>query len=103
MAIADAVVAAAQRLSTQWPFVLSALLVCAVAWLAQGSLKQDPLSKIPLIGGELGDVTKRRAAYMQGAKEMFDEGHRKFKNGVFRMTTPRGIVSNPHHDAFSTR
>lgn len=102
MAITDAIAAAAQRLSTQWPFVLSALLVCAVAWLAQGSLKQDPLSKIPLIGGELGDVTKRRAAYMRGAKAMFDEGHQKFKNGVFRMTTPRGMVSALWHDAVST-
>lgn len=94
MAIFEAISAAAERLSVQWPFVLSALLVCAVAWFAQGSLKQDPLSKIPLIGRELGDEAKRRAAYMQGAKDLFDEGHRKFKNGVFRVTTPRGTVSN---------
>lgn len=95
MALGEALSAAVERLSTQWPVVLSAFLACAVAWLVQGSLKPDHLSKIPLIGAEIGDETKRRAAYMQGAKDMIEQGHRKFKNGIFRLTTPRGMVSYP--------
>lgn len=90
MAIHDAASAAAGRLATRWPFYLAAIFICAVAWLVQAALKPNPLSKIPLVGGEHGDEAKRRVAYMRGANNMLAEGYRQFKDGIFRITTPKG-------------
>ncbi|PSR87239.1 ent-kaurene oxidase [Coniella lustricola] len=89
MALAEVASAAVERLSTQWPFVLSALLVFAAAWFMQSLFKQDPLSKIPFIGAEVGDESKRLTAFLQDAKAMYAQGYKKFKQGMFRLTTTR--------------
>lgn len=91
MAIAEAISAATERLSTQWPFVLTAVLACAVAFIIQMSRKSDPISKIPLVGAEFGDEAKRRQAYHERSREIVLGGYKKFKDGIFRMTTPRGL------------
>lgn len=93
MAIAEAISAAVERLSTQWPYVLSALLVCAVAWVAQGALKQDPFTKIPHVGSEIGDKAKRQTAWLMSAKGLLSEGYNKFRDGTFRVTTQTGVYS----------
>lgn len=90
MTIAEAISAATERLSTQWPVVLTAVLACAAAWLVQKLLMSNPYSKIPLVGGQIGNEEKRRAAYMGGAKDILLEGYNKFKNGVFKVTTIKG-------------
>ncbi|KAJ0122972.1 ent-kaurene oxidase [Diaporthe amygdali] len=73
--------------ATQWPYVLSTLLAFAAAWLLQAALKRDPLSSLPMVGIEFGNADKRRAAFVQGAKNIYLEGYRKFRKGVFRITT----------------
>ncbi|KAL1866060.1 hypothetical protein Daus18300_006961 [Diaporthe australafricana] len=73
--------------ATQWPYVLSTLAAFAAAWLLQALLKKDPLSNLPMVASELGNADKRRAAFVQGAKTIYLEGYRKFKKGVFRITT----------------
>lgn len=64
-------------LAAQWPYVLSTILAFAAAWLLQVVLKQDPLSGLPMVGSEIGNADKRRAAFVQGAKNMYLEGYRK--------------------------
>lgn len=103
MALTEVASAAIERLSAQWPFVLSALLVFAAAWFMQPLFKQDALSKFPLVGSEVGDDSKRITAFMHNAKEMYAQGYEKFKQGAFRITTNRGkqipsrILSNAKH------
>lgn len=66
-----------ELLATQWPYVLSTFLAFAAAWLLQVLLKQDPLSSLPMVGAEIGNADKRRAAFVQGAKNFYLEGYRK--------------------------
>ena len=66
-----------ELLAAQWPYVLSTLLAFAAAWLLQAVLKQDPLSSLPMVGSEIGNADKRRAAFVQGAKNIYLEGYRK--------------------------
>ncbi|ROW10379.1 hypothetical protein VMCG_02000 [Cytospora schulzeri] len=111
----------AELVATQWPYIATTLLACAAAWVFQVLLKQTPASKIPFIGLEIGDVDKRRLAYMQSSKQLYLDGYRKassqtvldkftrgraranvhdvqFKKGVFRITTTKSydvIVVDP--------
>lgn len=94
MALIDAISAASERLSYQWPYVLTAVLACGVAWLLQVTLKSDALSKIPLHGNEIGDADKRREAYMKDARKLLADGTERFKNGIWRVTTARSKAPN---------
>lgn len=93
MAITEVTWAAAQRLSTQWPFILTALLVFAGAWALQTFLRPDALSKIPLVSSDIGDESKRRAEFLSNAKAVYEKGYSAFKNGAFRITAARGQES----------
>jgi len=51
----------------------------------------DSVSKIPLIGSELGDMAKMREKYlMGGARAMYNAGYSKFKGSMYRVPSPRG-------------
>ncbi|KAG6361075.1 hypothetical protein INS49_009296 [Diaporthe citri] len=82
-----------------WPFILIAVVAFAAVRLFQSLSKQDPISKIPLVGGEIEDESTRRMIFAKGAKQVYQEGYRKFKNGLFRVSSPREstvIVVSPH-------
>lgn len=74
-----------------WSFVFTAVVASAAVWLYQYlHPKRDAISEIPLIGADIEDEGKRRMAFATGAKHMYQAGYRKFKNGVFRVCSPRG-------------
>ncbi|KAH8743285.1 cytochrome P450 [Diaporthe sp. PMI_573] len=82
-----------------WPFVLIIAVASAAVWLFQSFSKQDPVSKIPLVGDDIEDEGTRRMRFAKGAKHVYQEGYRKFKNGLFRVSSPREstvIVVSPH-------
>lgn len=93
MAIIEAASAAIGRLLDQWLFVLSMVLVFAAAWFIQSSFRQDPLSKIPFVGLEIGDESERQAAFLQNAKEIYSQGYEQFKQSLFRITSTRGKLA----------
>jgi hypothetical protein len=66
-----------ELLAAQWPYVLTTVLAFAAAWLLQAVLKRDPLSSLPMVGSEIGNADKRRAAFFQGARNIYLEGYRK--------------------------
>lgn len=66
-----------ELVATQWPVLATTLLACAAAWLLQALLKKDPMSKIPVVGLEFGNAEKRRAAFMQSAKDIYIDGYQK--------------------------
>lgn len=74
-----------------WPFVLVVVIGSAAAWLFQCFSKQDPIAKIPLVGDDIEDEGTRRMRFAKGAKHVYQEGYRKFKNGLFRVSSPRGM------------
>lgn len=89
MAILTAGASVTELLAEQWHLFLAPAVVYAAIWLFQTFFKENGLSKIPYVGLEIGDEGKRRAHYMAGAREMYLEGYRKFKSGVFRITTAK--------------
>lgn len=92
MAILDAAASAPELLAKQWHLFLAPVLVYAAVWFFQTYLQESEISKIPFAGADLGDEGKRRASYMSNAKNLYLEGYRKFKNGVFRINTARSMT-----------
>lgn len=87
--------AATELLATQWHLLLATGLVYVAVRLFNIVLQKRQLSKLPCTGQELGDDDKRRASYISSAKTLYYEGYRKFKNGVFRITTTRSMSTVP--------
>lgn len=82
------------RKTKLWPFILTAVVASAVVWLFQSLLKENPISKIPLVGDDIKDEGKRRMAFAKGAKHVYRAGYRTFKNGLFRVSSPRGMKAD---------
>jgi hypothetical protein len=59
------------------PLVVSTVAAILLAIGLQALLARNPLSDIPQIGQELGSDEKRRQAYLQGAKNLYNDGYRK--------------------------
>lgn len=76
---------------TMWPFILIAVVAFAAVRLFQSLSKQDPISKIPLVGDDIEDEGTRRMMFAKGAKQVYQAGYRKFKNGLFQVSSPRGM------------
>ncbi|CCF38023.1 ent-kaurene oxidase [Colletotrichum higginsianum] len=74
-----------------WQAALTLLVTLVVGYLAKTSLSSNSLSKIPLVGLEIGDEEKRRLAYLGGAKNIYQQGYQKFKDGIFQITTSRTV------------
>lgn len=94
MATSQAAPTAIVLLAAQWPFILTVILASAVAWVFQVLLKGNSISKIPLVGGDIRDEDKRRAAYTTSARDLYMEGYHNIKNGLFRVPTSRGMDSS---------
>ncbi|KAM5366233.1 hypothetical protein ACJZ2D_010661 [Fusarium nematophilum] len=75
--------------SNRWPILLVTFVVCIGAALAPKITGTIRLWSIPTVGDELGGTEKRRKAYLGGARKLYYDGYRKFKNGVFMITTSR--------------
>ncbi|KAG8167283.1 hypothetical protein KVR01_002972 [Diaporthe batatas] len=82
-----------------WPFLLITIAVSAAKLLFEAFLKHDPISEIPLVDGDIKDEATRRMKFAKGAKHVYREGYRKFRNGLFRVSSPREspvVVVSPH-------
>ncbi|PKS08122.1 hypothetical protein jhhlp_005397 [Lomentospora prolificans] len=74
---------------SKWPAVLSAALACFSVYIWPRVVTSVSLWNLPTVGNEWGSQEKRRLAYISGAKKMYIEGYRKFKDELFRITTSR--------------
>ncbi|KAI0556086.1 cytochrome P450 [Xylaria curta] len=84
----------------RWPVLLAALVTLIVTFTYPQALKAIRIAQIPIVGAELGGVTKRRQAYITSARQLYNDGYHKFKNGIFRITTPRDatvVVLSPKY------
>ncbi|OIW23840.1 cytochrome P450 [Coniochaeta ligniaria NRRL 30616] len=71
------------------PLIATTAIVSLLAFIIQRLFSKASLSHFPLAGAMIGDAEKRRKAYLAGAKSIYKEGYQKFKNSVFRVTSPR--------------
>ncbi|KAK0610723.1 cytochrome P450 [Bombardia bombarda] len=71
------------------PLIIPTITAFFAVILLQYVLRRDPLSAIPVIAQELGSDEKRRQAYMSRGKQLYSDGYRKFKDGIFRIVTTR--------------
>ncbi|KAJ9132428.1 Cytochrome P450 [Pleurostoma richardsiae] len=80
------------------PLVAVLFAVFGIAYLLPKAITAVRLAAIPTVGQELGDKEKRRQAYLAGARKLYNDGYKRFKNGVFRITTSRSsniVVLSP--------
>jgi len=61
------------------PLIVAAALAFAATVLIPVIFKNDPLSRIPFVGAELGGRDKRRTAYMTSAKSIYQDGYQKVR------------------------
>lgn len=65
-------------------------LVATVFLLLRRLGSGHQLSKFPLIGKEYGNRRKRIEAFLAHPVEVYQEGYRRFKDEVYRLTMPDG-------------
>ncbi|KAH8885004.1 cytochrome P450 [Thozetella sp. PMI_491] len=70
------------------PVLLAAATVCVSIYLIPKLAAAVRLFFIPVVAQELGPE-KRRQAYLAGARKLYNDGYKQWKNGVFRITTSR--------------
>ncbi|KAK1983621.1 cytochrome P450 [Colletotrichum cereale] len=76
--------------ANRFPVAATVLLACAFAFIVQSVFKHDPLSEIPIVGVEHGGQESRRKKFVDGgAKNLYLDGYRKFKDRSFQITTTR--------------
>ncbi|KAG8162698.1 hypothetical protein KVR01_007176 [Diaporthe batatas] len=86
-----------------WAFV--ALLATAIIIVHRLGSQPD-INKFPLLGAQYGNRRKRAEAFLYQPVKLYEEGYRRFKNQVYRMTMPDGdhlIVPNSYLDELRTR
>ncbi|KAL2760205.1 hypothetical protein ACRALDRAFT_2038897 [Sodiomyces alcalophilus JCM 7366] len=71
-----------------WPAVAVSIITVSVALVLQWLLRADPLATVPVVGE--GNKASRRKQFVSGrASALYSEGYRKFRDGLFRIATPR--------------
>ncbi|KAK2016757.1 cytochrome P450 [Colletotrichum eremochloae] len=76
--------------ANRWPVAATALLAFAFAFIVQSVFKPDPLSQIPIVGAEYGGQESRRKKFVDGgAKNLYLDGYKKFKERAFQLTTTK--------------
>lgn len=75
-----------------WAF--AALLATVIIVISRlGS--QSPITKFPLLGKEYGNRRKRAEAFLYQPVKLYEEGYRRFKDQVYRLTMPDGWCPPP--------
>ncbi|KAK1999549.1 cytochrome P450 [Colletotrichum falcatum] len=78
----------------RWPVAATMLLAIAFAFIVQSVFKNDPLTAIPVVGTEYGGKESRRKRFVDGgAKNLYLDGYRKFKEQAFQITTTKKSTS----------
>jgi len=76
--------------TNRWPIAATVLLAFAFAFVVQSVFKHDILSGIPVVGTEYGGQESRRKKFVDGgAKNLYLEGYKKFKEQAFQLTTTK--------------
>ncbi|KAM4065581.1 cytochrome p450 [Hirsutella rhossiliensis] len=73
----------------RWVSFTTALVFLFMILVVPNALHHARLSAIPLVGGEVGSLEKRRQAYLTSSRALYNQGYRLFKDGLFRITTSR--------------
>ncbi|ROT43005.1 cytochrome P450 [Sodiomyces alkalinus F11] len=75
-----------------WPAVAASISAVAVALVLQWLFRPDPLATVPVVGE--GNKASRRKQFVSGqANALYSEGYKKFRDGLFRIATPRSTES----------
>ncbi|KAF6835727.1 ent-kaurene oxidase [Colletotrichum plurivorum] len=79
-----------EEMASRWPLATTAVLACVVGVLLQAVFKSDPWADLPMVGTEFGGSESRRRKFLGGgAKDLYLDGYRKFKERAWRITTTR--------------
>ncbi|ETS73381.1 hypothetical protein PFICI_14986 [Pestalotiopsis fici W106-1] len=73
----------------RWPIISTVALAAVIAAFLPSTLRLIRMFTFPTVGTELGGAEKRRKAYLAGARKLYNDGYRKFKEQAFKITTSR--------------
>ena len=84
--------------STDSPFMLGqnlpgwtlVALIATVIVVVHRLGSQSNIARFPLLGKEYGNRRKRAEAFLYQPVKLYEEGYRRFKNQVYRLTMPDG-------------
>ena len=65
----------ASVVTEKWLLLSTALVVLASCAILPALLQRIQLSKIPIVGREIGGTEKRRQAYLRGARKLYSQGY----------------------------
>ncbi|PNY27043.1 Cytochrome P450 [Tolypocladium capitatum] len=83
---------AATVVAERWVLVSTFFAALFVSLIVPRLWSRLLLSRIPVVGADVGGIAKRREAYLSEAKRFYLEGYQKvFKHGVFRLTTASNL------------
>ncbi|SPO00184.1 related to cycloheximide-inducible protein CIP70 (cytochrome P450 family) [Cephalotrichum gorgonifer] len=80
---------AVEALADRWPLFAVGAATLVGASLVRHLYYLKVLYSIPVLGEELGGKEKRRAAYLMGARKLYLDGYKQFKDTVYRITTTK--------------
>lgn len=67
-----------------------AAILATVAIVLHRLGSQSGITKFPLLGKQYGNRRKRAEAFLYQPVKLYEEGYRRFKNQVYRLTMPDG-------------
>ncbi|OCL06822.1 cytochrome P450 [Glonium stellatum] len=70
-----------------FPILSTVALLVLVCIIFPQLFSRNHLSDIPIIGLDLGNIEKRRNAYLTSASKLYRDGYKMFRDGVYRITT----------------
>lgn len=70
-----------------WAF---AALIATVIIVVHRLSSSPDITKFPLLGKQYGNRRKRAEAFLYQPVKLYEEGYRRFKNQVYRLTMPDG-------------
>lgn len=76
----------AKVLEERGPVLASVAVILATAFIASLLVGSTEVSKLPLVGEEVGNAEKRRKAFITNGYDFYKKGYDLFRSKAFRLT-----------------
>ena len=74
------------------PAITIAIGVIAAAILLPKLFASNPIANLPFFGLEHGGPLQREKYFLRHGRELYQQGYKKFRNSLYRLTTADGVV-----------
>ncbi|KAJ0119705.1 cytochrome P450 monooxygenase [Diaporthe amygdali] len=78
---------AIELVAERWPLIVTAILACTITLFVPTLKRKAALWHLPIVGKEKWNYETRRMEFLLRAEKVYEEGYRKFRAGIFRITS----------------